>query len=237
MLQHFNRQYPFIQIGDFNLPEIDWELGWAGTKGGKMMLDVMDDKFWLQHVRVSTHVAGNILDLALSSSHDLIAGVSAEGFLGTSDHVCLELDLVGPKQSETYEEVPDWGKANFEAIKVAMQEVDWDTEFSNMSGEDCLTLFQNILDREVEKAVPKKRRRQNFKPVWMNKSLMRLIRKKRRAWKFYSTDPRCAKDFKSFQDYRKIQKEVKNAVKQAKRKLERNLLSSTRKIPRLSILI
>ena len=80
--------------------------------------------------------------------------------------------------------------------------------------------------------MPKKRRRQNFKPIWMNKKIMRLIRKKRRVWRFYSTDPRCARDFASFQAYNKIQKEVKKAVQQAKRKLERKLAKESKKNPK-----
>ena len=212
-----------VCVGDFNLPDIDWELGWASSQGSRMVLDVVHDMFWQQHVLIPTHIAGNTLDLALSSSGDLLAGASSEGFLGSSDHVILDMDLVGPKKHDSYEEVPDWGKADFEAIRIAMLGVDWDSEFNNKSGMDCFKLFQEVLDREVEKAVPKKRRRQTCKPVWMNKSLMRLIRKKRRAWRFYSSDPRCAKDFQSYQAYSKIQKDVKKAVKQAKRKLERKL--------------
>ena len=218
-----------VCVGDFNLPDINWELGWAGSEGSKMVLDVVQDMFWHQHVMEPTHIAGNILDLALSSSAELIAGVSSEGYLGAADHVILDVDLVGPKQHDTYEEVPDWGKANFDAIRTAMQDVDWEAEFSNKPGLDCLTLFQEVLDREVNRSVPKKRRRQNFKPVWMNKSLMRMIRKKKRAWKFYSSDPRCAKDYQSFQAYKNIQKDVKKAVKQAKRKLERKLAKQYKK--------
>ena len=218
-----------VCVGDFNLPDVDWELVWADSPGSKMVLDVFQDMFWQQHVYEATHVLGNTLDLALSSSAELIAGVSTEGFLGSSDHVMLEVDLVGPKMHDTYEEVPDWGKANFDAIRTAMQGVDWEAEFSDMPGLDCLTLFQEVLDREVERSVPKKRRRQRYKPVWMNKSLMRMIRKKKRAWKFYSSDPRCAKDFQSFEAYRKIQREVKKAVKMAKRKLERKLAKQYKK--------
>ena len=167
--------------------------------------------------------------MVLSSSLDLIAGVGSEGYLGTNDHVILNVDLVGPKRHDSYEEVPDWGKANFEAIRTGMQKVDWVAEFSDKPGLDCLELFQEVLDREMEKAVPKKRRRQRFRPVWMNRSVMRLIRKKRRAWKFYSTDPRCARDFQSFQAFKKVQKDVKNAVRQAKRKLERKLAKEYKK--------
>ena len=55
------------------------------------------------------------------------------------------------EQPNTYEEVPDWGKANYDLLREAMVAVDWETEFENKSGYDCMTVFQEVLDREVEK--------------------------------------------------------------------------------------
>ena len=38
-----------------------------------------------------------------------------------------------------------------------------------------------VLDREMKKFVPTKIRRANEKPIWMNKNILRLIRKKKRG--------------------------------------------------------
>ena len=68
-----------------------------------------------------------------------------------------------------------------------------------------------------------KMKRNGNKPLWMNKNILRMIRKKRRLWKSYSTEERSRRDFESFQAFKNIQKEVQKAVKKAKRKFERSL--------------
>ena len=44
-----------------------------------------------------------------------------------------------------------------------------------------------------------------------------MIRKKRRLWRSYSTEERTRKDFASFQAFKKVQKEVEKAVRNAKK--------------------
>ena len=85
---------------------------------------------------------------------------------------------------------------------------------------------------EVDKFVPKKMRRKGNKPLWMNKNILRMIRKKRRLWRSYSTEERSRRDFASFQAFKNIQNEVQKAVKKAKRKLERSLAKNSKKNPK-----
>ena len=92
--------------------------------------------------------------------------------------------------------------------------------------------FYEVLDREVQRFVPKKERKKGSKPLWMNKNIMRMIRKKRRLWRSYSTDQRTRKDFASFEAFKKVQKEVEKAVKAAKRKLERRLAKNSKRNPK-----
>ena len=40
--------------------------------------------------------------------------------------------------------------------------------------------FLTVLDREVKKFVPKNLRRKSIWPMWMNKNILRMMRKKRR---------------------------------------------------------
>ena len=61
---------------------------------------------------------------------------------------------------------------------------------------------------------------------------MRLIRKKRRLWRFYTTDPRAKEDYNQFEAYKKVQKEVQTAVKNAKRNYERKLAKDCKRNPK-----
>ena len=222
-----------VTVGDFNMKGIDWDLGWSASAGENMLLDLVGDKFWTQLVRGPTHVDGNTLDLVMPSSPELVAGVETLGFLGSCDHNMIEISLVGPALDQSSKQlVPDWSKADYEAIKVALEEVNWEEEFRDKPGSDCMDILYSVIERETERCIPKKLRRTSSKPIWMNKNIMRLIRKKRRAWRNYSTHEYYRGDYQSWQAYKKVQDDVKKAVRLAKRKLERSLAKNAKKNPK-----
>ena len=222
-----------VVVGDFNMPGIDWENNWAGNVREEGLLDLVEKKFWVQHVLGPTHEAGNTLDLCLSSQEDTVAGVDILEPLGSGDHNMLEIDLSGPlNNNDSIEEVPDWAKADLGQLKVALKEVNWNKELESMSGTQAMDQFYIVLDREVNKCVPKKVRRKGSKPLWMSKNIIRMIRKKRRLWRSYSSEQRTKKDFESYQSFKKVQKEVQKAVKKAKKKLERSLAKNAKKNPK-----
>ena len=104
-----------VIFGDFNMPDIDWERNWSSRAGDSMLLDLLGDKFWHQVVREPTHRDGNILDLVIPSSPELVASVETVGYLApTADHSMQVTTLVGPaRDSMSMEEVPDWSKADY----------------------------------------------------------------------------------------------------------------------------
>ena len=61
----------------------------------------------------------------------------------------------------------------------------------------------------------------------MNKNILRLIRKKKRLWRWYTKDG--GRDYAGFKVYRDIQTEVKKEVRKAKKKLERKLAKEAKK--------
>ena len=65
-------------IGDFNLPNIDWERGVA-TGPGKELLEAVEDKLMSQLVEFSTQLKGNILDLVLTNMPERISEVRETG--------------------------------------------------------------------------------------------------------------------------------------------------------------
>ena len=218
-----------VVVGDFNLSSIDWRRNWASTAREGGLIDLVENKFWVQHVLEPTHEDGNTLDLCISSQDDTVAGVEVLEPLGNGDHSMLEIDLSGPLvNSDSCEEIPDWTKADLSKLKDALQDVNWDAELESMSGTEAMDKFYMVLDREVNKFVPKKLRRKSSKPLWMNKKILRMIRRKRRLWRSYTTDERTKKDYASFQAFKKVQKEVEKAVKKAKRKLERSLAKNAK---------
>ena len=85
-----------ITVGDYNLPGVDWDRGRSACEGERLVLETFADMFWTQHVRGSTHIRGNTLDLLTSSSPDMVVDVEKLGYLGSGDHMMLETSIAGP---------------------------------------------------------------------------------------------------------------------------------------------
>ena len=160
--------------------------------------------------------------------------VRSDGFLAPgADHVMLEVDICGPAKATSSEElVPDWTKADMEMLKSRLASVNWEEVGEGLGAVAEWDKFKEILEEEVNKCVPLKRRRKGMKPWWMTRKVMRLIRKKRRLWRFYTSDARARKDYQQFEAYEKVQKEVQNAVKNAKKNYEKKLAKDCKKNPK-----
>ena len=94
-----------------------WGEDGAGHDGGQV----------LAPVREPTHRLGNTLDLCMTSSLELVAGVEVTAPLGTSDHSGLEVNIIGmAAEGSTKEEVPGWAKADMRVMKEKLLEVEWE---------------------------------------------------------------------------------------------------------------
>ena len=162
----------------YNLPGIDWERGWSASTGEQMVIDTFNDMFWTQHVRGATHVGGNTLDLLTSSNRDMIVDLKNHGYLGTSDHIILEASIAGPIRGVDSDElIPDWSKADLSNFKESVANIDWQAKFLDKSGKECMAEIYQIIENGSKTFVPLRPRRISSKPVWMNRNILRLIRK------------------------------------------------------------
>ena len=222
-----------VVLGDFNLPGIDWDSWWSASAGERAVLDTFGDKFWHQLVRGPTHRAGNTLDLCVTSSLELVAGVEITAPLGNSDHNGLEVTLVGSGQDKSSKEkVPDWTKANMEGMREKLAEVHWEEELGQLSGKEAMDKFYQVVDRITREFVPTKMRRAGSRPLWMTQNIMRMLRRKRRLWRAYSGEEYYGRDYRDYLAYQEVQKEIRREIKKAKRKLERSLAKKAKKDPK-----
>ena len=181
-----NLEGQVVLAGDFNFPNIDWERSWSESEGEVEFLNLIGDKFWTQLVRGPTQQSGNTLDLVIPSSVELIAEVETLDSLGSSDHNRLEITLVGPaKDRSSKEPVPDWGKANYEAMGQTLQAVCWEELFKEKRGKECMDIFYQQVHAASTAHIPMKLRRTCSRAAWMTKSIMRMVRRKKRCWRAY----------------------------------------------------
>jgi len=55
--------HPVVIIGDFNLPDINWNTLTATSHISTLFCDLVYDLNFTQHINTTTHIQGNILDL------------------------------------------------------------------------------------------------------------------------------------------------------------------------------
>ena len=92
--------------------------------------------------------------------------------------------------------------------------------------------FYEVLTIIINESVPTKLRRTKNRPVWMNRNILRLLRRKRRLWRAYFREGVYREDYQNFRAHKELQRELRIQIKRPKRKLERDLARKAKKDPK-----
>ena len=212
-----------IIIGDFNLPSINWRNGTADQKG-RRLLEAVEEADMTQLVDFPTHNKGNTLDLIITNRPDLIVSVQNDGNLGNSDH-CILLTEISTKPIQGRKKkvrVENWSKADTAGIRNQLGKINWHRVLKGNCIQEDWETFGQIIRETVEKYVPTSTQKEQDKPKWLNREIIKLVRKKKRAWKnlqAHRTDHNA-------EIYKKLEKEVSSKIQRAKRNLEKKLANA-----------
>jgi hypothetical protein len=207
-----------IFIGDFNTPEINWKNEQSVPKY-RQLLESVQEAEMVQLIDFSTHDRGNILDLVITNCCERIINVEDTGKLGNSDHCSLTVQIqVDIEKDIKLISRPDWWRADFETIRTELSETNWDEALSGTAEQDWQYLKEK-LQEYVEKYVPQKKVFQNQRPRWLNREIIKLLRRKRAAWKDY----RIYGTTENSNRYKQLEKEVKSKIQKSKRRMEKEL--------------
>ena len=218
---------PYVIVGDLNHSNIDWETMSSSDAMCMPFLQSVQDNFVTQHINFATHISGTQPDVVLSSNPENVLEVEELFHLGSSDHSMVLTTLEGTvSRNTTLEEVPDWRKADLQLLR---QELDIDWNFDGLNTLEAWDMVKKEIHRAEDKCVPKKRRRVNCRPLWMQQNIMRVIRKKKRLWATYKK----SKQYDEYLAYKRVERETKKLVLQAKRKFERKLAKEAKKKPKM----
>ena len=121
--------------------------------------------------------------------------------------------------NKTVQYIPDWAKGDLDSFKEELSKIEWCDIYSNMNCNSAWSHFENTLTDLTRKFIPTKLRRQGGRPPWLNKNLLKQIRKKRQLWRVKkSTGSETAN-----KNYMECERKVQKAVRNAKRNFERKL--------------
>ena len=209
-------------IGDVNLPDIIWP-DMTSAARGRQVLETAHTENLEQLVSFPTHIKGNILDLVLTNCSERIISVSDGGRIGKSYHCILNIEVkasIVRKQEKVTR--PNWTKADIPGLRKHIGDKDWNRLLTNKSAEEAWVTFKDILNQGLAKFVPRSTVRTDNTPKWLTRELIKLVRRKKRAWKLTQTHG----TIDNINKYKILEKEVNVKLKNAKRGMEKRLANS-----------
>ena len=224
-----NLPAPYILVGDFNYSDINWNTKTATSRTSKDFLDLVEDKFLKQHIDFPTHNSGKTLDLVLESGA-IVLNCENLGKLGSSDHRLILTHILGEVPEKNISgSYSDWRNTGVASCKEYLGNINWQEELLNLEVDEAWELFKNKLNECTKKFVPQKIIRTNNQPPWMNRTLLRLIRKKRRIWKKYNK----YRSLENKTEYENVERLVRNQIRNSKKNYERRLAKETKTNPKV----
>ena len=177
----------FVILGDFNLPSIDWEVGWAPN--GSIAEDLLD---WLhlnafaQHVKEATRFREghepSILDLAITRYASEASSVVLEDPLGKSDHVVLKLQFSASFSRSQPKLIRQYGRMDIEGLREQAQLRKWLPDGVLPTIEDRWAIIKAGLLELTETFAPLRPMRNKQRPVWWKPKVGRAISCRRNRW-------------------------------------------------------
>ena len=205
-------------IGDFNLPDVDWQTqsveGYQYPKPlNELFLDFCFNNK-LEQIVTETTRGNNILDLFFTNRPSLVNRCKIKP--GMSDHDCVfvEASLRPKKIKPISRKIYLWKKADIDQLKAACN-IMVENFFANFDIQSQISemwdyLKTQLLDLE-DRCVPSKMSSTKYHQPWVTRKIKRLSRRKRRWFKRYKiTRSPQAKD-----TYDILKKETRRACKNA----------------------
>ncbi|XP_068704009.1 uncharacterized protein [Montipora foliosa] len=183
-----------VITGDFNFPHVDWSTGSPSTVDSvtETFCETLDDYFLTQTNfqitrpnATNTSLPGSILDLVLTNHEALIEGTTVvqNGF--DSDHfpVCFSMKTKFDRPKNCPRTVYCYDKADLNGLRDALSYIPWDSIISCDDIDSSATNFQDLVIAVVDMHIPKMKLRHKSRPPWIDKDVLKLVRKKKVLWK------------------------------------------------------
>ncbi len=225
-------------LGDFNYRNINWAEK-TGNIESEDFLEVLNNNFLYQHVMEPTR-NGNILDLVLSSTEDMIHGIEIGGKLANSDHEEIRFCIKSNQnQLDNAILVPNFRQANYEGLRDYLNEI-WVTsegpesewlgqeETGNISVEVGYNNFVTVVHRGQELNIPSRQYRSNrTDPRWLNNRLKHIIGKKKGIYRKIKRG-----EIQLRNQYIELNRQIKKEIRKAKRDYEIKIANDSKANPK-----
>lgn len=202
-----------ILAGDFNCPDIDWETntvpsGAQDRDVQQRLADTMSSSSLTQVHAQPTRLAA-MLDIVLTSNPTLLKNSSSIPGLSDHDMVVSDFDTKPHLSKEKPKQFYKYRQAKWELIEKDLENILTEIEDQykkNCSADNLWTTFKSRLQHSMKNHIPMGTVKKNTKLPWINRQLLRQLRKKQRLY-------RQAKTTNNWSKYRTHQKYCKRELK------------------------
>ncbi len=168
-----------IILGDFNFPDINCSSLTGTSASSNQFCDLVFDLNLTQLIDFPTHTKGNILDLVLTNSTDLISEVMAlegKSISAESDHFPVLINLPDTSYSKVspirFTKSFIFKNGDYEGMNYFFMEENLDYIFDSNDIEFIWSTLKTIISKAISLFVPSsKRSRVNTLPQWFTPSL------------------------------------------------------------------
>jgi len=122
-------KFPIVLCGDFNVPNIDWSIGFpTSCSASTILCEMVRDNHLCQMVYCPTRQY-NILDLVFTNSPDIVTNVHTSDNLPLTDHDAVEfcLSVSIPSQLPCRRVLYNYKKADLSGLLETLSHVPWNT--------------------------------------------------------------------------------------------------------------
>jgi hypothetical protein len=128
----------------------------------------------------------------------------------------------GGGTGEDQKTAPDWRRADWDTMRAVLKEDAWLRQLRSQDAQEAWATVREKVTELVERHVPNRRLRNQNRLAWLSQEILRAIRRQKRLWKL-------CKGRQPTEEYKAVEKEVKNLIRNAKRNFEKKLVAGGQK--------
>ena len=154
----------------------------------------LNDHF-LQCNHISTRISNgtaNILDLILTRTPQLIGSIEVLPDHFESEHLPVAFDIKiqsGRSHESAPRQVYSYKKANFTELNELLRYVPWNCAFLEKDVDCCVDKVKDLFLAAADMCIPLFTVKRRTNPPWINREILRLIKKKKILWHQLKAQP------------------------------------------------
>ena len=233
-----NKRTHVLLMGDFNLPEINWEELSAPGKENRAttFLNTIRDTFLFQHVRKPTHYRGDqqptLIDLIFTNEEGMIKNLLHNSPLGKSHHHCLTFQLVTytEKSKENHGSKYSYLRGDYENMRAYLSSQDLMKGLEGKKTQEAWDYLVGKVETAIDRYIPKVKGGKHVrrKPLWLNDKALTKVKKKREAYKRYMQ----TREGKDYLLYVKARNQVKSECRKSVKQHEKDIARAAKSNPK-----